>query len=380
MHQFYDFFAGGGMALAGLGDHWECLYANDIDENKARCYAKNWGDAHLRVGDIADVEPSQLPGRPDLAWASFPCQDLSLAGSGEGLGGARSGTFWPFWRLMEALRAERRPPRLVVLENVCGAITSHGGKDLTEIVRAICDGGYVVGALVIDAEHFVPQSRKRLFIIGLQQTVKVPVETMKNSPTDLWHPPALVKAHGKLPDALRKKWIWWNMAPPPPRRSILADIVETDATGVRWHTEQETARLLEMMTPSNRQKMDLARSLGRPVVGTVYRRTRPDGCGGRRQRAEVRFDGVAGCLRTPRGGSSRQTIMIVDGKSVRTRLLSAREAARLMGLPDEYWLPDNYNQAYHVSGDGLVVPVVRHLTEQILAPLVDSEELKAAAA
>ena len=51
-----------------------------------------------------------------------------------------------------------------------------------------------------------------------------------------------------------------------------------------------------------------------------------------------------------------------------------------MGLPDEYWLPDNYNQAYHVSGDGLVVPVVRHLTEQILAPLVDSEELKAAAA
>ena len=79
MHQFYDFFAGGGMAQAGLGDRWECLHANDIDANKSRCYARNWGDAHLQVCDVAAVTPSDLPGHADLAWASFPCQDLSLA-------------------------------------------------------------------------------------------------------------------------------------------------------------------------------------------------------------------------------------------------------------------------------------------------------------
>lgn len=205
MHGFYDFFAGGGMAQAGLGDRWECLYANDIDANKARCYARNWGDSHLQVCDVAAVEPSDLPGEADLAWASFPCQDLSLAGSGGGLDGARSGTFWPFWRLMERLRPEGRQPRLVVLENVCGAITSHGGRDLAAIVKAMVDGGYRVGALVIDAAHFVPQSRRRLFIVGVRETANIPAEIAKAGPTDLWHPPALVKAYGKLPASSRKR-------------------------------------------------------------------------------------------------------------------------------------------------------------------------------
>lgn len=380
MHRFYDFFAGGGMAHAGLGDRWECLYANDIDENKARCYARNWGDAHLQVCDIAAVEPPDLPGHADLAWASFPCQDLSLAGSGEGLDGARSGTFWPFWRLMEKLRTEDRQPRLVVLENVCGAITSHGGKDLAAIVRAMNQGGYLVGALVIDAVHFVPQSRKRLFIIGVQKTATIPTETSDASPAAIWHPPALVKAYGNLPTAAKENWIWWRMATPPRRETVLADVIQANPKGVNWHAKHETARLLGMMTTPNLRKVEIAQALNRPAVGTIYRRTRPDGRGGRTQRAEVRFDGVAGCLRTPRGGSSRQTIIVVNGASVRTRLLSAREAARLMGLSDGYWLPDNYNQAYHVSGDGLAVPVVRHLAEQILNPLVEFEKLEEAAA
>ena len=86
-----------------------------------------------------------------------------------------------------------------------------------------------------------------------------------------------------------------------------------------------------------------------------------DVAGQRVQRAEVRFDDVAGCLRVPTGGSSRQTIMIVDGDKIRSRLLSAREAARLMGLPDTYKLPRQYNDAYALCGDGVVVPVVRYL-------------------
>jgi DNA (cytosine-5)-methyltransferase 1 len=92
------------------------------------------------------------------------------------------------------------------------------------------------------------------------------------------------------------------------------------------------------------------------------------------QRAEVRFDDLSGCLRTPVGGSSRQSIIIVEGKSVRSRLLSPREAARLMGLPDSYKLPQNYNEAYHLAGDGVVVPVVRFLAANILEPLVEAAE------
>lgn len=106
------------------------------------------------------------------------------------------------------------------------------------------------------------------------------------------------------------------------------------------------------------------------MVGGVYKRTRKDDCGLRVQRAEVRFDGVSGCLRTPVGGSSRQSIMIVEGDAVRSRLLAPREAARLMGLPDTYKLPQNYNEAYHLAGDGVVVPVVRFLAAHLLEPLL----------
>lgn len=62
-------------------------------------------------------------------WASFPCQDLSLAGMGAGLKGHRSGTFWPFWEIIKKLKDEGRGPKMIVLENVCGTLTSHDVAD-----------------------------------------------------------------------------------------------------------------------------------------------------------------------------------------------------------------------------------------------------------
>src|SRR5690606_37100041 len=107
MNTFYEFFAGGGMARAGLGASWQCLFANDFDPKKGKTYADNWGGEELTVGDVACLSSDNLPYQADLAWASFPCQDLSLAGSGAGLRGERSGTFWPFWNLMRQLKNER---------------------------------------------------------------------------------------------------------------------------------------------------------------------------------------------------------------------------------------------------------------------------------
>jgi len=97
MPSFYEFFAGGGMARAGLGDGWECLLANDIDGKKGASYASNWGKAWLKIKSVGDLTTADAAGRADLAWASFPCQDLSLAGDYAGLEGERSGTFWLFW-------------------------------------------------------------------------------------------------------------------------------------------------------------------------------------------------------------------------------------------------------------------------------------------
>lgn len=384
MNSFYEFFAGGGMARAGLSTDWECLFANDFDPKKAASYTLNWGDDHLHVGDVAKLTTDDLPGCPDLAWASFPCQDLSLAGGGAGLKGERSGTFWPFWKLMTRLGEEDRAPHLIVLENVCGALSAHGGKDFAAICSALSRGGYHVGALVMNAVHFVPQSRPRLFIIGARKaSVPLPSELRAEGPKDIWHSSALVEAFGKLSQSSQKSWTWWNLPSPVPRTSNFADLVEDKPLEVKWHTAAETKRLLDMMSPINLAKVEAAKNAGRRMVGTIYRRTRADGPNGKKmQRAEVRFDDVAGCLRTPSGGSSRQTIIVVDGNRVQSRLLSPREAARLMGLPDTYQLPKNYNEAYHLAGDGVAVPVVRFLTEHLLEPLlaaVRDEQKKAAA-
>ena len=374
MRLYYDFFAGGGMAQSGLGAGWRCVFANDIDARKAECYANNWGDEHLRVADVRGLGTADLPGKADLAWASFPCQDLSLAGSGRGLRGTRSGTFWPFWRLIEGLRREGRAPHLIALENVCGALTSHEGKDFTAIIGALVNTGYSAGAIVMDAVHFVPQSRRRLFVVGVLGSVPESAHVRSDGPpkNSEWHPAPVLRAYRRLPASLRKRWAWWEMPNPPERSMVLDDIVEETPKRVGWHPPQETSRLLGMMTEVHRAKVSDAQSSGRRTVGTIYRRTRPNGTGGRTQRAEVRFDGVAGCLRTPVGGSSRQTVIVVNGDQVRTRLLSPREAARLMGLPDSYWLSDHYNSAYHVAGDGLAVPVVRYLAAHVLEPLANA--------
>ena len=358
------------MARAGLGPAWRCLFSNDIDPKKSNSYKQNWGDREIAVKDIGLLTTEDLPGAPDLAWASFPCQDLSLAGLGAGLKGSRSGTFWLFWRLMKALNREGRKPSTIVLENVCGALTSHGGNDFKSICSAIGEQGYRYGALVIDAAHFLPQSRPRLFVIGVREDIEIGEPLVTDGPQLPFHTQRLKIADQMLPDADRARWIWWKLPFPAARLQSFADLIEETPSGVPWHTSRETQMLLAMMSPVNRLKVEKAKRMNRPIVGSLYKRTRADETGLRAQRAEVRFDDIAGCLRTPNGGSSRQTILLVHGHSVKSRLLSPRETARLMGLPDDYILPSRYNDAYHLTGDGVAVPVVRHLAQHIVEPLI----------
>ena len=358
------------MARAGLGNAWTCLFANDIDEKKGASYTSNWGGGDLRVADIADLKGWDLPERADLAWGSFPCQDLSLAGDYRGLDGKRSGTFWQFWRLMEELTIEKRGPKVIVLENVCGAITSHRGKDFAAIGSALACGGYRFGAVVMDAVHFVPQSRPRLFVVAVRTDCGIAESLVRKGPDPVWHPANLISAQAQMSQEARATWAWWQLPAPPRREVRFADLIETDPEDVKWNTSAETRKLLAMMSDLNRKKVELAKAMGRRVVGGLYKRTRLNEEGVRVQRAEVRFDDVAGCLRTPVGGSSRQSILVVEEKEVRSRLLSPREAARLMGLPESYRLPKNYNEAYHLVGDGVAVPVVRFLAAHLLETLV----------
>lgn len=344
------------MARLGLGDGWDCLYANDFDPVKAACYRANHADAgeHFHQGDVWQVKGADLPGRADLAWASSPCQDFSLAGARAGLTGGRSSAFFGFWKLVEALGGEGRSPRAIVIENVSGLFTSHGGKDFEALCAALAGQGYRFGALEIDAARFTPQSRPRVFVIAA-----------RDAPGNLtgrcaFHSRSVAEAHERLPDALKDRWVWWNLPTPPARNTDLAALLEDD-DAVTWRPDGETAKLLEQMTPMHRERL---RAGGR-TVGAVYRRTRKGV-----PQAEVRTDGLAGCLRTARGGSSRQSVVVAHNGEVRSRLLTAREGARLMGLAESYVLPAGSTAAFHVIGDGVAVPVVRWLANHLLEPLL----------
>jgi len=367
------------MARIGLGARWRCLFANEWCEKKSKAYRLNHGPSpELLVEDVAKLTTSNLRGNPVLSWASFPCQDLSLAGLGRGLNGKRSGTFWPFWHLMKTLDEEGRGIPVIVLENVVGALTSNRGLDFLVLFDTLTSSGYRVGPMVIDAVHFVPQSRQRLFIVAVKSYWRISSVLTRSTPLDLWHPKPIRKAYETLPHGLRKFWIWWNMPSPPPGRLALASVIEKNPEGVRWHTSAETQRLLSLMSDANLRKVNKVQKFNEPVIGAVYKRTRRNEQG-RVQRAEVRFDQVSGCLRTPVGGSSRQILLFVNGKEIRSRLLSPREGARLMGLPDDFKLPRNYNEAYHLVGDGLVVPVVSWLEQHLLYHLATRSLLLKAA-
>ena len=365
MNTFYEFFAGGGMARDGLGAGWRCLFANDFDRKKGATYQNNWGLDEIVVDDIRNISLDDLPLSADLVWGSFPCQDLSLAGGGAGLRGNRSGTFWPFIAQLKALKDDGRGPSIVAVENVIGTLTSHKGADFTAICQALSNLGYRYGAFVVDAALFLPQSRPRLFVIAIRSDLyTVEEETFAQSP---WHTKALRKAHAELPKKLADAWIWWNMPVPRKREVRFSDIIEDRPDSVRWHTAAETRTLLSMMSDVNLAKVETAKAAGVRMIGGVYKRTRLLH-GIKVQRAEVRFDDLAGCLRTPGGGSSRQIILVVDGPKIRSRLISARETARLMGLSDHYKLPQNYNEAYHLTGDGVAVPVVRYIAKHVIEP------------
>jgi DNA (cytosine-5)-methyltransferase 1 len=354
---FYEFFAGGGMARMGLGDRWTCLLANDFDPLKTGTYAANFGDGHLKAGDVFGLSAADLPGRADLAWASSPCQDFSLAGKRAGLAGGRSSAFFGFWTLMQALGREGRAPSVIVVENVVGMLTANGGGDFTALCRALADEGYVFGALEIDARGFVPQSRPRVFVVAVRG--EAPTALLGASP---YRTAAIAKAHGLLPPGLKRRWRDWRLAAPPARNADLIDLLEPD-DAVAWHEPESTRRWLDLMSPAHRAQVE-ARRQGPRQVGAMFRRMR-----GGEQRVEVRFDGLAGCLRTPGGGSSRQAVVVVGGGTARTRLLNAREGARLMGLGDDYRLPAGEVAALKVIGDGVAAPVAGWLARELIEPL-----------
>jgi DNA (cytosine-5)-methyltransferase 1 len=168
----------------------------------------------------------------------------------------------------------------------------------------------------------------------------------------------------------RDGWTWWNPGPPPVRNTRLEDFLEPDAD-VPWYSKKEAGRLLGKMAKIHVDRVEKARLADVVSAGGLYVRTRVEN-GRKIVRSEVRFDGMAGCLRTANGGSSRQRLVVAGNGKVGVRLLSPREGARLMGLPDDYMLPKAYNEAFNLLGDGVCVPAVTFVRDRLVEPLLSA--------
>lgn len=349
--KFLEFFAGSGLVAQGLSGYFQPAWANDICAKKAAVYTANHGGDHFHLGSVSDVSGTDLPGA-SLAWASFPCQDLSLAGLTGGIHASRSGLVWEWLRIMDEIPA--RPPVLVA-ENVAGLVSAAGGEHYRVLHRALIERGYVVGAMLIDAARWVPQSRPRIFVVAVDAGLDIPPEQLSPSPNWL-HTEAICKAAEGLDN-----WVWWSMPEPSPREQKLSDIIEWDAP---FAPQESDARNLKLISPRHRKILEGLPNT-KPFAAPGYKRTRNG-----KQVLELRFDDLSGCLRTPEGGSSRQVIVIKKDGELHSRLLTVHEAARLMGTPETYKIPGSYNDGYRALGDAVAVPVAGWLAQHLLLPLV----------
>jgi DNA (cytosine-5)-methyltransferase 1 len=342
----HEFFAGSGLVAYGLKGMFRPIWANDISEKKADVYHSNFYSNHFVLDDIKNIAGADLP-CAHLSWASFPCQDLSLAGSLGGIDASRSGLVWEWLRILREMQGR---PSILLIENVAGLLSSNKGQSYAKLHHALLELGYKSGAMLIDAVHFVPQSRPRVFIIAVRRDIVIPQELIDTGPNWL-HSKAAANLGKILPE-----WIWWRTEKPPKRRSSLTNIIDFSLT-------YDKDDVLRLISPRHKEKLDSMED----AVATGYRRTR-----GGKQCLELRFDGVAGCLRTPEGGSSKQFLIVKRNGEIHARLLSPRETARLMGASDSFVLPDTYNDGYKAMGDAVVMPVATFIGESFLTKLSEA--------
>jgi DNA (cytosine-5)-methyltransferase 1 len=378
---FAEFFAGMGLVRRGLeaGGDWACVYANDNDPNKQLIYNGLHGPSDFHLADVWDtdviLERLAVTSPPFLATASFPCTDLSLAGHWSGLHGKHSSAFFGFVEVLRRL-GDNGPP-MVMLENVPGFLTSAGGDDFRTAARSLAGLGYFLDLFLVDAKWFVPQSRPRVFLLGYKRSLDNGTLLHREDDafmrTDAWtqsiaasravRPSSITELVSSCP--LPTGWATVPVKPPVAVRASLSKVLDVDDYQ-DWWDAATVAKHHDSMQPPSRHRVDHLLACGVDAVGTAFRRTRAG-----KTRTEVRFD-IAGCLRTPKGGSARQIVVAVEDGRLRMRWMSAAEYARLQGLPDT--LVDGIATAsrlMHALGDAVCVPAVQWLEASVCSPLAD---------
>ncbi len=330
---FIDLFAGIGGIRRGfdaIGGH--CVFTSEWNKYAQQTYTANFRDNHEPHGDITAIHTSDIPDH-DVLLAGFPCQPFSIAGVSKknalgrlhGFLDETQGTlFFDVARILEAKR-----PAAFLLENVKNLTSHDKGRTFEVILKTLDELGYKVCSKIIDAQHFVPQHRERIVIVGFREEV----------PFD------------------------WNCLQLPPKGKIRLNSILHPENG----SENAEPPYTEGIRATVNDKYTLTDKLWQYLQGYADKhKAAGNGFGF----GLVTPDDIARTL-SARYYKDGSEILVSQGSSRNPRRLTPRECARLMGYGDDFRIPVSDTQAYKQFGNSVAVPVFEAVA-RVMEPHIKS--------
>ena len=333
--RFIDLFAGiGGIRLGFEANGGKCVFTSEWNKFAQKTYMENFPQDtnHTFVGDITTVDEQDIPDH-DVLLAGFPCQPFSIAGVSKknamgkphGFECTTQGTlFFDVARII----AEKRP-KAFLLENVKNLLSHDKGNTFKVVIETLeKELGYVVHYKVIDGQHFVPQHRERILIVGFKEE------------TD---------------------FTWDDLQLPEKGAVKMSSIL---------HSQNGEEEAEEPYTEGSKAKINakytLTPNLWSYLQGYAEKhRKAGNGFGF----GLVDNDSVARTL-SARYYKDGSEILVSQGKRKRPRRLTPRECARLMGFPEHFKIPVSDTQAYRQFGNSVVMPVMQEVA-RIMTPHIE---------
>ncbi|WP_108944605.1 DNA (cytosine-5-)-methyltransferase [Shewanella halifaxensis] len=404
MIRFVDLFAGtGGIRIAfeqacdALNIRTECVFSSEIDKKASASYELNFGENPLsditKVNDIPDF---------DFLLAGFPCQAFSYAGKQHGFEDETRGTL--FFDILRILKKNK--PKYLFLENVRGLTTHDKGNTFKTIKDSLAELGYSIDfALLNSSEHGVPQNRVRIYIVGiLGQEAKLSLDDNLGAPdTNKYkHKNGSITVGDILETNVDEKYFCTENFQKQLRNVIGEDLsklhnyrlsdyrggktLHSWELGIKGECTTDEVEFLNQLIANRRKKVfgthQDGKSLTKEQILTFYNGnfelvTTSLIAKGYLKIIDDKYKPVCGNMSfevfkflDPKGISITLTASDSNRLGViqdnRARRLTPRECARLQGYPDSYQLIDNDNAVYKQMGNGVSVPVIRHVLNDFL--------------
>lgn len=335
--RFIDLFAGIGGIRMGFEAHGgHCVFTSEWNTFSKKTYLENYGDHHPFVGDIVPFAAEDVPNH-DVLLAGFPCQPFSIAGVSKknslqrphGFECTTQGTL--FFDVARIIAAKR--PAAFLLENVKNLVSHDKGNTFDVIIQTLRNElGYDVHYKVIDGQHFTPQHRERIIIVGFR-------------------------------DKTGFSWDDLSFPSHEPRLSSILHKTDGSEPYLAWDED----RFFEHKTGTVQPKYTLTANLWTYLQNYAEKhRAAGNGFG-----FGLAFPNSVTRTLSARYHKDGSEILVYQGENIRPRRLTPRECARLMGFPDTFKIPVSDTQAYRQFGNSVVMPVMQEVA-RIMVPHISS--------